>query len=197
MATEEQDTDALTQLKQLRADNANNILNEHFVEGKETFAMIQRVRYALRDNFNIDEDGVPLTMSEPPILTDNLEMFDFASDEVSESGEVLNPEEYTKVVGIKKNFVLGGWNFDYPCHFDGLNYTRDSDWEKHPEGYPPSIYLDRNVATGEFYYFEIREPTFVFTTEDGTEKPLNSITWTVRVGLDDMSTRSDNSGEEE
>ena len=105
MATEED-------LKQLRADNANNILNEHFVEGKETFPLIQRVRYALYDNFYIDEntkmskfDGVPLTMSEPPILTSKLEMFDFASDEVLESGEVLNPEEYTKVVGIKKEFV--------------------------------------------------------------------------------------------
>ena len=180
-------------LDNLRADNANNILNEHFVEGKETFPMIQRVRYALYDNFHIDEstkmskfDGVPLTMSEPPILTNSLEMFDFASDEVSASGEVLDPENYTKVVGIKKNFVLSGWNFNYPCHFDGLNYTRDGDWEKYTDGYPPSVYLDRNTSTGEFYSFEIREPTFVSTSEDGTETPLNGITWTVRVGLDDM-----------
>lgn len=197
MATEED-------LKQLRADNANNILNEHFVEGKETFAMIQRVRYALYDNFYIDEntkmskfDGVPLTMSEPPILTTDLEHFEFASDEVSESGEVLNPEEYTKVVGIKKEFVLSGWNFDYPCHFDGFNYTRDGDWDKYPDGYPPSIYLDRNASTGEFYYFEIQEPTFVSNAEDGTETPLNSITWTVRVGLEDVSASLENSDEEE
>ena len=184
MATEQE---TLNQLNQLRADNANNILNEHFVEGKETFPLIQRVRYALYDNFYIDEntkmskfDGVPLTMSEPPILTTDLEMFDFASDEVS------NPEEYTKVVGIKKEFVLSGWNFDYPCHFDGFNYTRDGDWDKYTEGYPPSVYLDRNTSTGEFYYFEIQEPTFVSTAQDGTETPLNTITWTVRVGLENF-----------
>lgn len=191
MATEEQKSI----LDQLRIDNANNMINEHFVEGKETFPMIQRVRYALYNNFYIDEDtkqsmfeGIPLTFSEPPILTSSqaLDMFEFASDEVSDSGEVLNPEEYTKIVGIKKNFVLDGWNFDYPCHFDGINYTREGDWDKYSESYPPSIYFDRNSLTGELYYFEIQEPTFVSVNKDGSTSPLNTITWTVRVGLDNF-----------
>ena len=186
MATEELDQE---QLDALRINNANEMIKQHFVEGKETFPMIQRVRYALYNNFYIDEttktslfDGVPLTFTEPPILsnTNSLEMFDFASDEIT------NPEEYVKIVGIKKEFVLNGWNFNYPCHFDGINYTRDDDWDKYEDSYPPSIYFDTNVETGEFYYFEVQEPTFVSVNNDGSTSPLNTITWTVRVGLENF-----------
>lgn len=177
MATKEE-------LDSLRIENANNVVKEHFVEGEETFPMIHRIRYALYDNFYIDVDtkkskfeGNSLSMSEPQILSDSntLEMFDFASDSIE------NPEEYTKVIGVTKTFVLEGWHFDYPCHFDGLNYTRDGDWDKYTEGYPPTLYFDRNVVTGETYYTEIQEPTFV--SESGT--PLNSIIWNVKIGLED------------